>query len=63
MPTIEEALLYKGHTPEDYAGDAVVLGNAERALKTARQTMLGAVGADVEQYLPDDLKSSIYYKK
>jgi len=54
MPTIEEALLYKGYTPEDYAGDAVVLGNAERALKTARQTMLGAVGADVEKYLPDD---------
>ena len=54
MPTIEEALLYKGFTPDDYAGDEVVQGNAERALKTARQTMLGAVGADVEQYLPDD---------
>lgn len=54
MPTIEEALLYKGFTPEEYEGDKVVQGNAERALKTARQTMLGAVGADVEEYLPDD---------
>lgn len=54
MPTIEEALLYKGFTPEDYEGDTVVTGNAERALKTARQTVLGAVGADVEEYLPGD---------
>ena len=50
MPTIEEALLYKGI---DYT-DAVVEANATRALATARQTVLGAVGEDVETYLPDD---------
>lgn len=54
MPTIEEALLYKGFTPEDYKGDAVVEGNATRALATAKQTVLGAVGADVKEYLPND---------
>ena len=54
MPTIEEALLYKGMTPDVYAGDTVVKTNATRALKTARQTLLGAVGDDVEQYLPGD---------
>lgn len=54
MPTIEEALLYKGMTPDVYAGDTVVETNATRALKTARQTLLGAVGDDVEQYLPGD---------
>ena len=50
MPTIEEALLYKGI---DYT-DAVVEANATRALATARQTVLGAVGEDVDEYLPDD---------
>ena len=54
MLTIQEALLYKGMTPEVYDGDTVVETNATRALKTARQTMLGAVGDDVEIYLPDD---------
>ena len=50
MPTIDEALLYKGI---DYT-DAVVEANANRALATARQTVLGAVGEDVDEYLPDD---------
>lgn len=50
MPTIEEALLYKGI---DYT-DAVVEANANRALATARQTVLGAVGEDVDEYLPND---------
>ena len=50
MPTIEEALLYKGI---DYT-DAVVEANATRALATARQTVLGAVGEDVDKYLPND---------
>lgn len=54
MPTIEEALLYKGMTPDVYAGDTVVETNATRALKTARQTLLGAVGDDVETFLPAD---------
>ena len=54
MLTIQEALLYKGMTPEVYEGDTVVETNAARALKTARQTVLGAVGSDVEDYLPGD---------
>ena len=54
MPTLEEALLYKGLEPEDYEGDKVVENNARRALATAMQTVRGAVGDDVETYLQDD---------
>jgi hypothetical protein len=50
MPTIEEALAYMGYDQSD----AMVLTNVQRAMATARAVMLGAVGADVEQYLPDD---------
>lgn len=50
MPTIEDALNYIGI---DYT-DAIVEANASRALKAARATVLGAVGKDVETYLPDD---------
>ena len=50
MPTIEDALNYIGI---DYT-DAMVEANASRALKAARATVLGAVGKDVETYLPDD---------
>lgn len=50
MPTIEDALNYIGI---DYT-DAMVEANASRALKTARAAVLGAVGNDVETYLPDD---------
>lgn len=52
MPTIEEALGYVGHDIE-YV-DAMVRANAERALATARRTVLGGVGDDVETYLPED---------
>lgn len=54
MVTIEEALLYKGMAPELYAGDTVVITNATRALNTAKQTLAGAVGEDVDEYLPGD---------
>lgn len=54
MPTIEDALVYMGI---DYADDAVTK-NVERALKTARKVLHGAVGADVEKYLPDDPRAS-----
>lgn len=50
MPTYEEALAYLGI---DYP-DEVVKRNVNRALATAQKTLLGAVGDDVEQYLPDD---------
>jgi hypothetical protein len=50
VPTYEEALAYLGI---DYP-DEVVKRNVNRALATAQKTLLGAVGDDVEQYLPDD---------
>lgn len=50
MPTIDEALRYLGI---DYTDD-VVTANVTRALNTARSVVLGAVGEDVDTYLPDD---------
>ena len=50
MPTLEDFYDYAGI---DYADD-MVERNATRALNTARRTLLGAVGDDVETYLPDD---------
>lgn len=50
MPTIDEALIYLGI---DYP-DEVVTKNVTRALSTARSTLLGAVGEDVDEFLPDD---------
>ena len=50
MPTIDEALQYLGI---DYSDD-VVTANVTRALNTAQKVLHGAVGEDVETYLPDD---------
>ena len=50
MLTIDDALTYLGI---DYPDD-VVRTNVTRALATARATVLGGVGEDVETYLPDD---------
>lgn len=50
MVTTADALLYLGI---DYA-DEVITANVERALKTARKTLHGAVGADVDTYLAGD---------
>lgn len=50
MPTLETALAYLGI---DYA-DTLVETNVTRALNTAKQLVLGAVGEDVETYLPSD---------
>ena len=52
MPTIDAntALTYLGI---DYS-DEVVLLNVNRALATARQTLFGAVGEDIDSFLPDD---------
>lgn len=52
MPTLEEALAYLGI---DYA-DSVINANVSRALATAVKILHGAVGADVEQYLPNDAR-------
>lgn len=50
MPTFEEALMYLGI---DYA-DEVITANVKRALATARKTLHGSVGDDVEIYMPGD---------
>lgn len=50
MPTINEALQHLGI---DYA-DEMVTANVQRALASAKRRVLGAVGDDVETYLPDD---------
>lgn len=50
MPTIQEALEHLGYD----VTDAVIIRDVTRDLAAAKQTMLGAVGADVEKYLPDD---------
>lgn len=50
MPTLQDALAYMGIDYEDEA----VSANVRRALNTAVQVLHGGVGADVEQYLPDD---------
>lgn len=54
MPTLDEALNYLGI---DYA-DAMVTANVTRALATAEKTLRGAVGDDVETYLPDDPRAA-----
>lgn len=48
--TVQDAL---DHLHIDYP-DAVIQKNVERALNTAIALMKGAVGADVEVYLPGD---------
>ena len=50
MPTIDEALQHLGI---DYADD-MVTANVQRALASAIMRVRGAVGDDVETYLPDD---------
>ena len=50
MPTLEDALGYMGI---DYV-DPQIRTNLTRAMSTARQTLLGAVGEDVETFLPGD---------
>lgn len=52
MPTLEECLLYLGI---DYADDAVN-ANVSRCLSAAGALVRGAVGEDVQTYLPDSEK-------
>lgn len=54
MPTIAEALEHLGI---DYA-DEVVTANVRRALEAAKAHLRGAIGEDVETYLPDDARVS-----
>ena len=53
-PTIEEALAYLGIDEVD----DLVTRNLTRALDTAYKYMLGAVGDDVEDYLPADPRTT-----
>lgn len=48
---LEDFLQYLGY---DVTDDELVNKNAERALNTAKQTVRGAVGDDVETHLPND---------
>lgn len=51
MPTLDEARMYLGI---DIADDDMVNANLKRCLATATKTLHGAVGEDVEEYLPGD---------
>ena len=50
MPTINEALQHLGI---DYS-DEMVTANVQRALASAKRRVQGAIGDDVETYLPND---------
>ena len=50
MPTTQEALEHLGIDYEDVA----VTANVNKALDAAKHILYGAVGEDVETYLPDD---------
>lgn len=54
MPTVEEALKYLGID----CVDDVVTANVTRALSTAVKTLRGAVGKDVDIYLPNDPRTA-----
>ena len=54
VPTLSDALAYMGI---DYADD-MVTANVTRALATAVQVLHGAVGEDVETYLPGDPRAA-----
>lgn len=54
MPTLNEAMQYLGI---DYP-DPLISANVTRALATAEQVLYGAVGENVQTYLPDDPRVS-----
>lgn len=54
VPTLSDALAYMGI---NYADD-MVTANVTRALATAVQVLHGAVGEDVETYLPGDPRAA-----
>lgn len=54
MPTIQDALYYLGI---DYGDDEMVTANVKRALATAISRLHGAIGPDVEKYLPEDSRA------
>jgi hypothetical protein len=50
MPTFQDALFYLGIDEVD----DMITANVNRAMATAAKRLLGAIGSDVETYLPDD---------
>ena len=50
MPTFQEALYYLGIDEVD----EMITANVNRAMATAAARLHGAIGKDVEVYLPDD---------
>lgn len=55
IPTTKEAMDYIGL---DFQDDAMVQANVTRALCAATQLLYGVVGDDVEQYLPNDPRTT-----
>lgn len=55
MPTLIEARLYLGI---DVVDDDLVNANVERCLRAAVKTLYGAVGDDLEDYLPGDPRAT-----
>lgn len=53
MPTVDDALAYLGI---DYP-DAIITKNVTRALATAKKVLHGAVGEDVEKFMPNDSRA------
>lgn len=53
MPTVDDALAYLGI---DYP-DAIITKNVTRALATAKKVLHGAVGEDVETFMPNDSRA------
>lgn len=54
LPTLDEARDFLGI---DIADDDMVNANVARCLKTAEQLLHGAIGEDVDKYLPNDARS------
>lgn len=54
LPNIDDALEHLGIDEADEA----VSRNVARALAAAQHTLYGAVGEDVEQYMPDDPRAA-----
>lgn len=54
LPDINDALEHLGIDEADEA----VSNNVARALSAAQHTLYGAIGSDVEKYLPDDPRTT-----
>lgn len=55
MPTLDDARTYLGI---DITDDELVNANVKRCLATATKTLHGAVGEDVDKYLPEDPRAT-----